>query len=326
MEYPGQTIYTPYDEDPGAPYLPHWRHLIARVWLDNENLRLNSVKLFEDDYLQQYYEVMKIYNMSSDKRVKLSDSQRGYLYALSRLEERGIESERMRIEAMLLTNVSYDVISKDLDPDRLDPEYVRAFERIGFNIRNEAGITTQSCYLKTRFSIPVGASLTTAVPLSVRWRFVASTLGYTGLMHEWEWRNGCHGELKSPEYLARERYLQVATMIYGRILAGGPENLDILGYLGHTVDRERVNNEKVVSHGQADKSGAILMQIVHTSGPKMLSAALSTDEELEQKKALKTHIQAKAAIAATKIQDKGRAVGNEIVNDELIKKISNPEK
>ena len=322
MDFPGLTVYTSYDDDPGSPYAPHWRHLIARVLLSDESLSLRNRALNDDEYLRKYLEVLK----AGQRGITLPKSYRGYTYALARCEERGLECARPRLEAMLLTNVPYEVIAKDMGDNRLDPEYVKLFEKICFNTRDNKGALIRSCYLKTRFSVPIGSITETAVPAALRWRFIGQALGYTGLMYEWEWQRDCHGELQSADYIDSERYRQASTIVFNRILQGGAENIDLIGFMSHTVDRERINNEKASGKSSATREGAVVQSVLEAFAPAMIVASITADERKDQTKQLMSKLAANAAISETKIKDAGPMVGNEVISDELLKKYNSPER
>ena len=148
MDIGGKIIYTPFDDDPCSPFAPDWMHQVARQ-LVGCSISLSKYPVLRDiKYLSEYIHVLK-----SDKvpGTAKTEQYRPYYFAIARNNEARLSEMKPRLDSLLLTNVPYTVICKDLD-ERMKPEYIRAYEQLFFNCRDTDDVLTKACYRKIRFS------------------------------------------------------------------------------------------------------------------------------------------------------------------------------
>ena len=311
----GETeVKTPFDrDDPGVVFEPDWRTQVILAWLKYPKTITAEPKLYRDKYTQQHLQLLKSFQQNDDGskkyvRVNLGPKMRSYQFAYARSEETAIESMRPKLDALLLTNVSYEVIAKDLGGNRLTAEDIRTYEKLYFNVRDEYGNLDTSCFLRTRFAMPIGAVITEATPLTVIWKTVGNMLGYVGLVRTWGW-SGQHGELGTEEYLAKAINILAQTLLFQRLMTGRANNFDILGCLSNNLERERLNSEKSVRSQGSTRSDQALMRLFTAKAPHMLDSALIVDKNKSMVGALAAKIAAQRNVGGTKIMDAGHLNG-----------------
>ena len=316
MQLGNTTVYTPYDDDPGVNYEPDWRHQAAKIWNSRQGIICKNHKLANDRYVSRQHHFLK-----NNRRTPLGIDYRPYLFAFMRYDDDTIEAMKPRLEALLLTAVPYSVIAQDLG-DRLTEEDIRTYERVYFNVRDERGRLNESCYLRTRFAMPVGADLNETSPIPVLWKVTANVFGYTGLVRLWKW-SGVHGELMSDDYISQEMYRQAQAEMLSRILSHDINSFDLTQFLGHTVDRQRLDNELGSRTDKTTQAQKALGMIFAVIGPRMRSSARLVDVQKEQVKLLEAKFAAQHNIAGYKVQDAGTKAAEEALLKDWEEKFKN---
>ena len=330
MQIDGYTIKTPYDrDDPGCAYDPDWRAQIATRWAANPAIITPVHEFYNDEYITNYRTFLKNIRQYDDRGqplnrvpLNLGDKFLAYQYAYNRSLENSPEDLRTKLDALLLTCVPYSVIAEDLGGTRTPVEYIRTYERLFFNIRDKQGRLDRSSFLRTRFAMPVGVTLSVSTPLVAFWKMVGNFAGYDGLVRMWLWP-GRHNEFaKETDMLGVMTHL-AQNLIIQRLLMGTMNNFDIMSVMGHTIERERLNNEKGLRTPSALRSDQALADMIRDAAPKMLESALVVDQNKTKVKILAQKLSAARNVGSTRVKDMGREAAEEILNKMIMSKFEN---
>jgi hypothetical protein len=234
---------------------------------------------------------------------------RKYGVALSWYGGNDIQDEKFRIEPLLLTNVSYDIIAKDMGDD-LDSETVQIYEKLFFNIRNDKGEVSTSSYRRGYFAQPDGPAIDENTSESTIWRVMGNQGGYRMLVNYWGWTYA-HGPDITEDYIMRElaRMMQVA--MQRRILRGAVNNFDLMSLLGQHIQYTRMRHETGQESSAATGTTKSLLGVLGLMRPKLLAAAQTADQKRKVMDALTVKMQADKNIASQVVGDMGPEQGVE---------------
>lgn len=202
MRINGTTIVTPLD-NPGQ-YDPDWRNSIAIGLLESgERLDPAYQRYSIDIWVKRQMAYLKAESLG---RPLTRDMLRFRLASIW-FQDNNRAGVRFRLEPLLLTAVSYEIIALDIlgknDEDAIGT--IQAYERIYFNIRDDHGRLSKSCQLKQYFAYPYGIP-GHDTPLELTWRLIGALLGYDTLVGSWLWKDAHGLRSYSAEYMIEESW------------------------------------------------------------------------------------------------------------------------
>lgn len=303
MKLNGKVITTPYES--ATRYDPYWRVEIAKTWATTRKAPTDD-RLADDKWIKGHAEYL-IQASGSYVHPKYQH----FATALDWYGGSDIIEEKFRIEPLLLTNVSYDVIAADMG-DTLDPLAVETYEKLYYNIRDDKGDVSTSCYKRTVFAQQQGVLVDNRTPIDIIWRVLANQFGYRTLVTHWGW-TGAHGPQDEEDFVQKElgRMLQVAFQM--RILKGDMINLDLTSGLANYNNWVRDQREAGQNVGVKNSGHATVLKILGMHQPHMVTAAKSADEKQKMIDAWGSKIKAEKSIAAQVVNDMGPQEGIEYI-------------
>ena len=255
---------------------------------------------------------------------------------------------KKRLEPLLLTDASLDVIALDLIGSLQHKAIIKAYERLFFSSRDDDFNLHPSIQRIQKLAMPWGPLNLGATEHKERkdsdtgvvegngrprakasdlWRVVAADLGYDALMTMWKWTARAHGLTDG----SAGDMLKLPQVVITILLNNAFESL-CAGTMGHKdaakmlssytatllklMDARRKNND-----GELDEATETLMSILQLVAPKMIipkegSPGMITDDEIRGR------IAAQQAIENQPIEDAGEQVGFDITNQYIQDKIN----
>ena len=312
MKLNGKIITTPYENRTRCDGF--WRAEVAKTWASTGEAPTDR-RMAEDEWIVGYRDYL-LQTRGGANDIGVSPSLELYGTAMGWYGGSDIEDEKFRIEPLLLTNVGYDVIAEDMGDD-LDPKIVEAYEKLFFNIRNDEGDVSTSCYKRTFFAQPVGFGVDGKTPEDILWKVIANQFGYRMLVNHWGW-TGAHGPAEGEDYTIKEiaRMLQVAMQT--RILRGEINNFDLTSILGQYIQWERLQRETGQdAGGGANTEQATTLRILQMYKPKLLSAASSVDQQQKILDALNVKMNSDKNISSQVVNDMGPEEGIKVLEEKM---------
>ena len=318
-------VATPYDIC-GAVFDPDWRAQVAVAWHKQRTFVSPKHQIFKDEAIKAYMSFLE-HNTKQYENCEFLPSQlKSVGFAYYCIQEHGEAAMRPRIDALLLSAAPYEVIAKDMGSDRVSPEDIRMYERLFFNIRDEAGRLDRSPYLCNRFATGGLTEITPETSTPVFWKWVGFILGYAGLARMWHW-HGAHGELKSKEYLEDELYENVVCTSLTRVIRGRANNLDLGTLMEHNVNRERLRNEMSANGKSADnvRHNEGLCTLLRKLAPHMEPACKTLEQHDMHTQAWQAKVHGSSTVGGLKINDPGAEFGNRAVRKDIDNRFMNKE-
>jgi len=313
------TIVLPVD-DPCA-YEPTWRNSLARAIID---LRPQASSIdpiykqyFSDKYVQKFVKYLKA--ESSGKQ--LTEEQTRIRIALMWFENPSPSGVRFRLEPLLLTGATMETIMLDISGGTVPMDVFTFYEKLFFNIRDDEGRLSKSFQLRQAFAMPNGDDLRDADQTEI-WKAIAALMGYDVLMHVWMWRDAHGLSTKGLDFLLDETWRAAQSRLFISVFADrvGHKSLsDILA--AYTSQFKALREQRMTSDDGNDTTKALMAVLYHTS-PHMISVARSVDELADETAAIQSRITSQLAIDKQKIQDRGSAVSDAVVDEQIANAIT----
>ena len=249
---------------------------------------------------------------------------------------------RKRIEPLLLTDATMDIIAQDLLGTASTQCIFEAYEKLYFNCRDDKFILNPSMQLIQRFAMPWGPLKTfmrrdeeidedgfvigDGRPLakdSDVWRAVAATMGYEALMYVWRWNTRAHGmKDNSMEHMLELAWKASVSQLIAQLYTGDVRHEDAARLLSaFTAQSKKISDDRNVRHdsGEDDTTRA-LMAVLYKVSPKMV--AFSDDDVKSRNDEIQSRIQSQLAINSQAIDDRGKQVEAEIIDAQISKAIN----
>jgi hypothetical protein len=299
MIFNGTEVRTPF-ENP-IHYDVDWRYQIARIWSDDPTINIDPDVAADMDIVNLRDTMIRMSNgisVNDDpiaKRLKI---------ALDWYTSDGTRSPRRFIEPLLLTGATFDVITRDIGGKRVPESVFKTYERLFFNVRDDDGTVTDSCYLRSFAALPDGIVLDKETPDVVVWRVAAVQTGYTGLVRLWNWRD-YHGAKIVDVDLQRELVNMAQAIIMNRILRGSIGSFDLNTIFANYIQYERLRQDVSSAESKPTSAEGMLLKVLDIMKPKIITAAQSADEFLALNAQLRSRLEAQQAIQAQQVRDKG---------------------
>lgn len=314
MQIGNLTIVLPVD-DPCA-YEPSWRNSLARAIVDLRPSQTSADPVykpyFQDKYVQKYVRYLRAESAGKT----LTEEQARLRVARMWYENDAPSSVRFRLEPLLLTGATMDTIMLDISGGTVPVEVFNLYEKMFFNIRDEEGRLSKSCQLRQAFAMPNGDDLRDADSPEI-WKAIACLAGYDVLMHVWMWKDAHGLSTKGSEFLLDETWRAAQSRLFMAVFADrvGHKSLgDILS--AYTSQFKMLKEQKLTADDATDTTKALMAVLYHTA-PQMIAVAHDVDALAEETAAIQGRISSQLAIDRQKIQDKGTAVSNAVVDEQI---------
>lgn len=309
-------VRTPYD-DP-LQYEPDWRYQIAKAWAANPYLLLPP-ELENDVYILNLKNYLIQSNLAENDFF-VDPNLKSFRILLSWYSNTQDQSPKNYIEALLLTNADYKIISEDMSGGKIIPDVFKLYEKLFFNVRDDNGDLTRSCYLRSYMAMPNAAIVTQITPEPILWRVVATQFGYFGLVRLWRWRD-FHGQIEDAGILIRDLFNMAQAIIMRRLLKNEINNFDLNTVFSNYINYETAKQQELLIKEKDASLETLLLQLLGQLKPKMLTAAKTADEIFLTNKALQSRIESQKMIQSQAINDRGTALSinklNNIINQHL---------
>ena len=294
-------IVTPID-NPGQ-FDPDWRNSIAIGLMESE-------ERVDPAYLQYANDPWVRKQMAFFRALKrdmpLSREQLDLRLANIWFQGTSLADVRFRLEPLLLTAVSFDIISLDIAGNTDFVGVIKAYERLYFNIRDNAGRLSPSCQLRQYFALPSG-DYTRDTPKEQTWKMIGALYGYdtlTGMA--WEWRNA-HGLVNdSQEYRNDEMRRVIQSKLFVQIFSERVGHTSMANILDSVITQQKLIQEGKGS-GSTDTEMAKAMQgMLSLMSPRLVSSVGADVDRLQLEEASAARLRAESAVDAVDIGEVGK--------------------
>lgn len=307
----GNIILTPQEDAPD--HAPDWRYQIALAYAQNP-LWMLPEPWASDAAIRATREYLLVRDMIQDGTYLLAVETDPVLAVFQRIfkwhDDNSRSDTRARLEALLLTPASYDVITQDIFAAHVPVDYVETYEKLFFNVRDDAGQLTTSVAMCSKY-VPDIAACGTKTDSPTLWKLIAMRGGYTALISYWSSLHGI-GELDR-KVLMREAIISViqAKLLHraatGQISAYDQNTL--LSTLQTGINQERALKDEG-NDPEVSESNKILATALFMMRPELLIAAVN---DPEKQRALNSTKETTREIMAQAVMDKGPAAGYEVL-------------
>ena len=276
----GKTIINTPKDDP-TRYDPEWRHLIATAWSSEPSAQ----------WSQEYNDYRKDHWILTHKRYldTVNRSQREgrtpfvtrdmepYRQALRWFKARDLAATRYRVEPLLLTPTSFDILAKDVGGRDVPPEVFQIYERLFFNIRYDDGKLNEGCQIRTSFAFTDGMPIQYNTPQDKLWKAVGATLGYGSLMSLWMWEG--HGKCQELDvgYVSQDSWRLVQSGLLQRVVRNGMRDAEFFDMMGKMTDAARFVKEGKPDKADSEGAHSLAAAILSKTGPTMKAAKVVDD-------------------------------------------------
>lgn len=306
MDIDGIDVRTPYDLDSFLEYDYAWMHKVARCIADKpeveaympDAIRNNPIVASHVTFLAEY--------RIADDATHRSPEFQAHRIALGWHDSGALNQVRFFLEALLLTGASYSTIAQDLGGSALNPDVIRLYERLYFNVRESDGGMARSSYIRMRAANPPNLPLNATTPQDVVWKNIAMRYGYPGLVLFWQMPNPS-GDPLDDNLIVEECHRAAQGIQMENFARRTVNNFDLGASMGHYVEYKRMRHD---TGGQTmNKSDALMIDFLTRFAPTMLAAANDVDRNAETTKQIQSRLKAQISISNQAIEDKGRVAG-----------------
>ena len=303
MRIHGSIIVTPID-NPGQ-YDPDWRNSIAMGLMEfGDRLDPAYAKYAYDPWIRKQIAYLKAEALGRP----LTKEQLQFRLANIWFQENNRAGVRFRLEPLLLTAVSYEIIALDILGDNgCDSlEAIQAYEKLYFNIRDDAGRLTHSCQLKQYFAYPYGIP-GHDTPLELTWRLIGALLGYDTLVGAWLWKDAHGLRNYSAEYMIDESWRVSLAKMFVSMFSDrvGHESLSKL-LTTLSTQQKQIQEGKRASAGTDEDMVRAMQGILSLMSPKMVGTIAADVDRAKIAEASAARLRAEAAVDAVDIGEVGK--------------------
>jgi hypothetical protein len=297
MNINGLIVNTPFDVYP--EYDADWRHKVAKAWAPNMRITVPDC-VREDKWIVEH----AAYLAQSDTKVlKFQDST---MHRIVHGWSCGgtVNRIRYRLEALLLTEVDYATIAKDLLNKRYPEQIIQYYERLFYDCREDDGSVPESPYRRMWLSSPNSGRLNDETSEDMLWKTIAYQLGYPGLVTHWR-MTGCHGPKSTPTIDMKVMNELSLSIINERMLRGAISSRDLVELQKNKLEYEKhlQDNQGAVNLG-GEYMGTLL-QFLKFTYPRKYDILLDDDDKKRQDEMFKSRISAQQQVHSQNINDAG---------------------
>ncbi len=223
---------------------------------------------------------------------------------------------RFRLEPLLLTGATMETIMLDISGGTVPVDVFRVYEKLFFNIRDSEWRLSKSCALRNSFAMPNGEDLKDASPQEV-WRAIGAMMGYDVLVHVWMWRDAHGLGNRGSEFLLDETWRAAQARLFMSVFSDKIGHKSLSDILGAYTSQFKMLKDMDRKADGADDTTKTLMAILYQTAPHMVTVAQDVDAMNEETAAIQSRIQSQLAIERQKIEDKGAAVSNAVIDEQI---------
>lgn len=296
-------IVTPLDNP--AQYDPDWRNSIAMGLMESgAYVDPAYAQYTRDPWIRKQIAFLK----AVEQGRPLTKEQLQFRLANIWFQENNVTGARFRLEPLLLTPVSYEVIALDILGDNGcdDLLAIEAYEKLYFNIRDNAGRLSRSCQLRQYFAMPSGIP-NHDTPPEQQWRLIAALCGYDVLMAVWMWRDA-HGLINySQEYMLDEMWRVSQSKLFVSMFADRVGHESMAKLLASISAQQKMIQDGKKAGTSTDEEMVRAMQgILGLMSPKMVGAIAADVDRAKIAEASAARLRTESAVDAVDIGEVGQ--------------------
>lgn len=304
MQFGHTVITTPVDNP--VQYDPAWRSAVAAAMLDFPDARIEAdyVHFKKDPWIQRQVQYLRTVRANRP----LSKDQKLLRIASTWYQGNRPSDVKFKLEPLLLTPISFAIISLDIGGGEIDEDVFRAYERLFFNVRRDDGTMHPSCQLRTYFSLPDG-HLGEGTPDEIVWRVIAANQGYDALVSMWLWSDA-HGLGEHDSgYLLQELWRVAQARMFLDVYGKRISHFDLNMLMGRVTDHERMRRETGSQGTEGTETMKTLLHMLNLTKPHMISSAKTVDEGMKLSAAIEAKLLTDKRVSGTDVTDAGVEVG-----------------
>lgn len=317
MEIGDTQVITPYDD--AYPFDPDWRHVLSLAWADTPEWVPRHKEIAEDPWVCACRDYFALLN--TGEYAVVGDKWKPLRRAMSWNDSQNTNDPKFRIESLLLTGSPFCIIAEDMGGGRVTDGEIETYCRLFFDVRDNDGSLTRSCFLRAKNSMPAQGAFNAATPDDIIWKSAAMSYGYKGLMFIWGWppneKAGVDDTFLYDEIL---RSIQARQM--EQIMRRDMGNFDMNAMVGHYIDYKRMQYDTGEREDADSELMKLTMGVLETVQPQLLQAAKTVDAKADETASIQAKFMAEQNVGGQDITDKGALEGSKRVNDMISKHIN----
>ena len=294
-------VVTPVDNP--CQFDPDWRASVAQAFVDNPSERVDPeyLRYRSDKYVRLQMQFLRNQRSGSRNTGSLLPVRIANLWA----QGTSVSDTRFRLDPLLLTPVSYDVIALDITGDGADRDAVEAYEKLFFNIRDPEGRLNKSCQLRQWFAMPDGI-VDNNTPPEAMWKVVGALMGYDTLVGMWLWKDAHGIENSSQEYMLDEMWRVAQSRLFMSMFADRVGHESMAKLLASVGQQQKMLRESRDSGDISTDVVVTLMKVLSLTAPKVIDATASdVDRQNKVMMAVAARLEAEKEVYNTDIGNMG---------------------
>lgn len=298
MEIGNTIVNTPYDTYP--QYDPSWRHQVAMAIAANDSVIVPD-EISNDKWIKEHVAFQRSMGPNG---VKDSDLWMHKIVLSWYTNSEAVSDTKARLEALLLTEVGFDVIAKDIVGNKYGPELIQIYERLFYDCREEDGTDCAAPFRRTWLSRPRDVRIDGNTGMDIYWKSIAAEFGYAGLMHDWI-MPGSHG----PQPTTNQSYEMQRTLLsklgLERSQRGTIGNMDISLIHRNVLEHDKLLAETKTQGNLGFDSYVATIGILKEVAPEKIHIVMSDKALKEADEALRSRITSGKQIDGQAVTDLG---------------------
>ena len=305
MEYGSESIVTPIDNP--VQFDPDWRNAIATAAVDFPRAKVDPMyyEYLHDPWIQKQIDYLRLVRSGR----ALSKRHNSFRIASTWYQGSRVSDVKMRIEPLLLTPVSYGVISEDIGGGNVDDDVFETYEKLYFNVRDKKGNLSRSCQLRQYFALPEGQFGNNTPPEKL-WKMVGALMGYDTLVTMWLWGDASGLTARSSEYMLNEMWRVAQSRLFMHIFSDRVGHESLAKLLSAFTGQAKMLHDSASGTGQVFDTARTLMALLANTRPTVIGAAAIVDSVPDLTAAIRAKLAAQKTISSTEIEDLGIEEGS----------------
>ena len=296
MDIGGQTITTPLDNP--CQYQPDWRNYVALALARPGSSVPRGYEEYEDDK----WICRQVAYLRGGGRKRVPQKHRNMRLANMWYQSTRPSDLKYRLEPLLLTAASMDVISLDLGGGIVDTDAFVAYEKMYFNVRLDDGRLHPSCQLRQYFALPTG-EFDEDTPKEQIWKMIGALMGYDTLTSVWLWKDAHGRKDDSQESMLDEMWRVAQSRVFMSMFE------DRIGHESMAKLLSALTSQTKMIHDSKDEASAdleatkALMSILYKASPQVMESAKVVDAQSHLLSSMQKAIDAEAKIEGVDLGD-----------------------
>lgn len=315
MEYGSTSITTPLDNP--VQFDPDWRRSIAVAAVDYPRAKVDPMygEYLRDPWVKRHIEYLTLANAGRAIPKRLE----AFRLASTWYQGSRVSDTRMRLEPLLLTAVSYNVVAADIGGGDVPLEVFETYERLFFNVRRDDGSLSKSCQLRQYFALPDG-KFDKDTPKEQLWKMVGALMGYDTLVRMWLWDDFAAGlTARSHEYMLSEMWRVAQSRLFLHIFSDRVGHESMAKLLGAFTAQSKMLHDSASGTGQVFDTARTLMALLANTRPTIIGAAAVVDSVPDLTASIRAKLAAQKTISNTQVEDMGMEEGKAVLDAAIAK-------